>query len=258
MVIHSGLNVVRCMLCLRHFGSGNIRGHLGAHNFSTDPGAIEAALKVCDSLHIPRENKHCSVPSPGGPPVEGLKCGLGFTCLQAECPYAVTVEKNMQSHQSKKHPDLPSSYRQTFVQTLYTVPTRIFHVNPGLEDDHSPDLTAHLQRHILPPALEPPPILLADDDRGRTALENHFRFDLILGPIRESRTSLGLLSELKQRHTKEEEGGIYQTLQKTIAAWHANITRDLNGNPNQLDLERFMIHGDRVPSVESVPSFSHL
>lgn len=258
MMIHSGLNVVKCMMCEEYFGSRGISGHMESHAFARKAKDIRAALKVCDDLHIPQENKHCSIPSPDGPPVEGVPIVAGFICRQDGCFHCLTVKKNMKAHQSKKHPGLDSAnVKKVFTQALYHVPTRMFCVAPSLEDDQSPTLTAVLKDQILPVALAaPPPILLATDDRGRNPVEKHFGFDLLLGDIRESRTSLALLSELKKRHTADEEGGLYAKLSKTFTTWHSKISRDLNGNPNNLDLERFLIHGDQVPPTGSVPFFS--
>lgn len=146
---------------------------------------------------------------------------------------------------------MPSRYRLTWLQSLYSVPCRVFWVNPALADPaEAPNLTLHLANHVLPPALEPPPILLATDDRGRNPVENHFRFDMLLGEVRQSRTSLALLADLKKRHQPDEDQGLYETLNDTVKLWHKTIVQDLNGNPNHFDLERFLLYGEQIPNTQ--------
>lgn len=257
MLIHTGLNAVKCMHCEKYFSSGNIAGHIRNHGFPIAAGSIAAALMLCESLHIPGQNKDCAVPVPGGPPVEGGPIGLGFTCEHEGCYRAKSDEKHMVEHQTQDHPGQPPLYSIAFLQALYSVPQRIFAVNPGLVDSDTPDLIAHLSNHVLPPALVPPPILLASDDRGRNPIENHFRFDMLMGHIRESRTSLALLARLKKAHTPNEDHGLYEDLHKAIQKWHKKIVNDLNGNTNHFDLERFLHWGEEIPKSASVP-FSRL
>lgn len=44
VLIHSGLNVMKCMLCKNYFGSGMIRGYLIAHNFTMKPADVKAEV----------------------------------------------------------------------------------------------------------------------------------------------------------------------------------------------------------------------
>lgn len=253
MLIHEGLNAVQCMRCGNYFGSGMIRGHMTQHGFLIPRGSIPPALRFCESLHIPEQNKHLAVPLPGGPPVEGTPIGLGFTCQHEGCYQANSDERHMVEHQAKDHSDQPAKYSLCYLQTIYSVPRRVFAVNPGLADDDTPDLMAHLANQVLPRALEPPPIVMASDDRGRSPIEKHFGFDMLMGGIRESRSSLDRLAKLKKAHTPDEDGGLYADLQHTIETWHKKIVRDLNGHTGHYDLQRLLRWGKDIPKSTFVP-----
>lgn len=249
-MLHSGLNILKCMYCPAYFGSKHIRGHLKSHDFPVPPaGAVEAALELCDEHKIPLENFDCPLPHPGGPPVEGRTLDFGFACLQPGCMHAVTSEKKMIDHQAKVHSGELSRFEPQCIQHLFAVPTRYFAVNASLSNDEASeedaDLSMHLIHNILPTATEARPILTATDDRGRSQIEIHFGFDQLLLAVRKSRKSLDLLADLKKRSKEGEEDGVYDKLKTAMERWHTAVCHDLNGKPNQLDLERFMIYGDR-------------
>lgn len=255
-MLHSGLNILKCMYCPTYLASKHIRGHLDKHDFPR-PSAdtLGAALELCKQHDVPSENWDCSLPYPGGPPVEeAVVDSFGLACHHQGCMYAVPGEKIMSQHQSDCHPGELPKYHSTAVQHLFAIPKRYFSVEPSLEfqedSQEDADLTLHLLHNIIPTAVEAQPILTASDDRGRTPIEKHFSWDQLLLPIRKSRVMLTHLADLKKRHQAQEDQGIYVKLYEATTHWVNSVGQDLDGKPNRLDLERIMIHGGSIPDSE--------
>lgn len=240
-----------------YFGHKYLKGHLERHDFAQPQArALRAALAKCKEVNVPEENSDCPVPYPGGPPVEDLEVLSGYACSQVGCMHAQVSEKGMKAHQSEDHPNKPPAFHAASVQHLFSLPVRYFSVEPSLLSDHLDEeemsLLECLIQATIPNATEAPPIITASDDRGRTPLENHFRWDELLLPVRKSRRMLMLLADLKQRHLKEEEKGLYTALHEAVKDWHEGIRKDLTGKLNSLDLTQFVMHGSYIPPEGSV------
>lgn len=259
VMLHSGLHVLKCMFCNTYLGSKIIQGHLESHGFPiVKADVLAAALLLCKELNVPSENSDCAMPHPGGPPVEDIPILIGFACRHATCMHAVTSEKKIKKHQSDNHPGEPENYYPTSIQHLFTVPTRYFAVQPTLSTDPESEadweMFDRLIYSVIPEATEAPPILIASDDRGRTPIEKHFRWDDLLLPVRRSRKSLMLLADLKKRHVAEEDHGLYIKLHQAMINWHDGVSKDLNGKTNQLDLQQFLLEKD-IPQEGRVVLF---
>lgn len=194
------------------------------------------------------------MPHPGGPPVEGRAVMFGFACHHEGCLRVLVNKRKMAEHQSHDHPGEVSNYQSAAVQHLFNLPVRYFSVNALLGEDNAAeeddDLMLHLIHSVIPDATEPRPILTASDDRGRSQLEQHFRFDDLLLPVRKSRRSLLLLADLKQKYHEAEDGGIYEKLFTTMTRWHVGVCHNLSGKTNQIDLQRCMLYGPNIPPDE--------
>lgn len=260
VVMHAALRVLRCSQCLRYLTSGTLKGHMEKHKFRITSAALAAAKQVFLENRIHSKQQKVLTPLPMGPPVQDLITYIGYACRVRDCDYGAVNLEVIIRHEGKIHGLEPdgegASERPKFtLQTLFHNPEVYFVINPALPTCANPSLVQHLAQDFIIMASEPPPIIIASNDHGRSPLEVHLAFDSLLLAVRESRESLQLLGSLKAKAGPDEDEGIYIRLNGVVSAWYDLVPTMLDGNPDHYDLERVMFHGqENIPRSRYVIS----
>ena len=157
-VAHKALRVLMCRKCLFCFIPNDLMGHAQTcQGASQKSVSSEELWELVEGELFHLDVSSVILPSPRGPPVEGIKRVDGCACSvdPASCAYCCCNPKGMETH-VRSHPNRPprmsDCYRASVtLQTLFNkFGVTYFEVEPALANVSSGDPLAHILQKYLP------------------------------------------------------------------------------------------------------------
>jgi hypothetical protein len=157
-VSHKALRVLMCQKCKFCFIPNDVVGHARTcQNASPKSVSSEELLELVEGELFHLHPSTVILPSPRGPPVEGLAKTEGWACSvdPVGCAYCCCNLKGMQTH-VRTHPDRPPKMSDCYrapvcLQTLFNkFGVTYFEVEPALADVSHGDPLAHILQKYLP------------------------------------------------------------------------------------------------------------
>ncbi|KAG6369839.1 hypothetical protein JVT61DRAFT_13396 [Boletus reticuloceps] len=253
---HLGLNVFICRSCQVCLTFDVLKGHLKAQHKHVVPRQDLEDLQVfLHDRHVYDRPEEVPLPSPGGPPVQGLCAPQhGFTCQMRGCAYASKSEEVMKRHDVAAHGLVypqERRYRDCKVQALFNSVGRVFfQIQDELPNETKDEslLRAALLDVGATWSADGTAAIATDKDRTPPALLRVTGWGEHLPSVRASRALRAKTLALKDKLKADELGGILQGLPVAVDGLFQLGRTLLNGHSSKLTALKVVIHGASIPS----------
>ena len=218
------------------------------HNFSVKATQKSAFEQLCKDRLVCKKPQDVILPKAGGSPVQGIAApveGLAC-CADSACEYSVCDLQTMIRHSKEKHARRitgENSYRPCMVQCIFRGVGKVyFEVDPTAVFECNLDVRRYLRTTFLP-AHAKDPVFPQGSDRDRPPLLRITLWDEFEPDIRKDEAQRNFAWRLKARHTAEEQGGVFVSLERAVKQHHAAVRVLLNECPNSFTIAKILLNG---------------